>query len=176
MTLRTVSIERRHKRNRFDCGEPVPNAFLQNIARQSNDKRATRSFVAVDDEIGPDDILGYYTLVPSTIELPGGHPLARRYSDCPPVVRLARLAVDTRYQGAGLARFLLIDALIKVVQASDNVGGIGCAVDEKNTDVKRFYEKFDFVEIDHLDSESLALWLSLNKCREVVQFACLSRT
>lgn len=171
MTLKTVTIEKTHNRRKFDCGEPPLNTFLRNIARQSSDRRATRSYILIEDEIDPTEILGYYTLVPSSIDLPDEHPLKKRYTADPPVVRLARLAVDKQYQGEGLAKYLLVDALIKVVQASDSIGGIGCAVDAKNSGVKRFYEKFGFVEIDHLNGESLALWLPIEQCRKVVEIA-----
>lgn len=171
MTLRTVTIERKHNRRKFDCGKAPLNDFLRKVARQSSDKRATRSYILIDDEIDATEILGYYTLLPSSIDLPEGHPLKTRYPENPPVIRLARLAVDLQSQGQGLAKFLLVDALMRVVQTSDSVGSIGCAVDAKDADVKCFYEKFSFVEIDHLDSESLALWLPIDQCREVVDTA-----
>lgn len=167
MTLRTVTLEKTHNRRQFDCGEPALNDFLRNVARQSSDKRATRSYVLVEEDQAR--ILGYYTLVPSSIELPDGSLLKNRYPANPPVIRLARLAVGLPYQGRGFAKFLLVNALIRAAQALDAVGGIGCAVDAKNEQVKRFYEKFGFVQIDNLDSDALALWLPFRQCREVVE-------
>lgn len=91
---------------------------------------ATRTYVLIEDEVDPSD---------------------------PPVYRLARLAVDNSVKGYGLGAYLLIERLRRVVDASISVGGIGCAVDAKDDNSKRFYEKFGFVAIDAAEGGSLAL-------------------
>lgn len=171
MTLKTEEISRTHNRRNFDCGTSPLNEFLAQVARQSSDKLATRTFVLVDDESDPSDVRGYFTLVPSTIEFPDNHPLKKKFPEDPPVVRLARLAVDNSEQGQGLGEFLLIEALERIAHASYSVGGIGCVVDAKTERAKRFYEKYGFVEIDNEDSDSLALWLPMDQCLAVLDLA-----
>lgn len=171
MTLRTEEISKKHNRRKFDCGKPALNGFLKKIARQSSQKMATRTYVLVEDEVDPTEILGYYTLLPSTIVFPQGHPLQKRFPSDPPVYRLARLAVDNSLKGYGLGAYLLIECLRRVVDASISVGGIGCAVDAKDDDSKRFYERFGFVAIDGVEGDALALWLPFEQCLEAVELS-----
>lgn len=44
----------------------------------------------------------------------------------------------------------------------------GCAVDAKDNDSKRFYEKFGFIPNDDVHGDPLALWLPLEQCIEAV--------
>jgi len=171
VTLKIEEISKKHNRRTFDCGKEPLNQFLKNVARQSSAKMATRTYVLVEDEGDPSEILGYYTLLPSTVSFPQGHPLQKRYPSDPPVYRLARLAVNNSAKGYGLGGFLLIEFLKRIVDASISVGGIGCVVDAKDDDAKRFYERFGFIPIDHAGGDSLALWLPLEQCIEVVELA-----
>jgi predicted N-acetyltransferase YhbS len=41
-----------------------------------------------------------------------------------PIALLARLAVDRRWQGSGVGRHLLLDALRRVIRASDELGAV----------------------------------------------------
>lgn len=169
MTLRTEEISKKHNRRKFDCGKPALNEFLKKIARQSSQKMATRTYVLIEDEVDPTEILGYYTLLPSTVVFPQKHPLQKRFPSDPPVYRLARLAVDNSVKGYGLGAYLLIECLRRVVYASISVGGIGCAVDAKDGNSKRFYEKFGFVAIDTVEGDSSVLWLPFDQCLEAVE-------
>ncbi len=174
MTLRIEEISKKHNRRKFDCGKSALNEFLKKIARQSSQAMATRTYVLIEDEVDPTEILGYYTLLPSTLVFPQGHPLQKRFPSDPPVYRLARLAVDNSVKGYGLGAYLLIDCLRRAVDASMSVGGIGCVVDAKDADSKRFYEKFGFVAIDAVEGDSLALWLPFEQCLEAVELSLTS--
>jgi GNAT superfamily N-acetyltransferase len=78
-------------------------------------------------------------------------------------------------RGYGLGAYLLIECLRRVVDASISVGGIGCAVDAKDDDSKRFYEKFGFVAIDAVEGDSLPLWLPFEQCLGAVELSKLWR-
>lgn len=171
MTLKTEEISKTHNRRKFNCGKPPLDEFLRKTARQSNQKMATRTYVLVEDESDPNEILGYYTLLPGTVTFPQGHPLQKRYPTAPPVYRLARLAIDNSVKGCGLGGYLLIASLERIVDASLSVGGIGCAVDAKDEEAKRFYEKFGFIPIDDIHGDPLALWLPLDQCIEAVDLS-----
>ena len=41
-------IAKKHDRAAFDCGEPALNEFLRRHARQSHDKGAAKTFLAID--------------------------------------------------------------------------------------------------------------------------------
>ena len=57
-------ISRQRDRASFDCGELALNDFLRRHARQSHDKGAAKTFLAVSNLDGA--ILGYYTLCPAS--------------------------------------------------------------------------------------------------------------
>lgn len=61
-----------------------------------------------------------------------------------PVMILARLAVDLRYQGMNLGRGLLKDAIYRTLQASEYAGIRAIFVYAKDNKARKFYEKFGF--------------------------------
>jgi len=101
-----------HDRRSFDCGVPPLNQYLSRHAGQDVRRYVASCFVATDS--GTPTIAGYYTLSAGSILLPDlPQPIVKklpRYPDVP-VVRIGRLAVDRRHQGAGLGAALLVDAL-----------------------------------------------------------------
>jgi GNAT superfamily N-acetyltransferase len=62
-----------------------------------------------------------------------------------PIMLLARLAVDRRWQGKGVGRALLKDAMQRTLQASDIAGIRAFAVHAKDENARAFYLKFDFI-------------------------------
>lgn len=62
-----------------------------------------------------------------------------------PLILLARLAVDRRWQGQGIGKALLKDAMLRTAQAADIAGIRALAVHAKDDAAKAFYERFDFV-------------------------------
>ena len=73
-----------------------------------------------------------------------------------PVARLARLAVDTRYQRQGLGELLLADALQRCLRLSEEIGMIGVVVDAKDEKARGWYERYEF---ERLPDSPLTLWL-----------------
>jgi GNAT superfamily N-acetyltransferase len=59
-----------------------------------------------------------------------------------PVVLLARLAVDRRHQRAGLGASLLLDALQRVIRASDEIAVRAIIVDAIDESAASFYRHF----------------------------------
>ena len=166
MALTTQPISKKHDRKRFDCGTPSLNQFLRQTARQSSDKGVTRTYV-LNEQSDPARVLGFYTLTPSLMTFPDDHPLSKRYPDQPPVLRLARMAVDSAWQGRRLGEWMLIEAINKVTAASESVGGIGCVVDAKDEQARAFYQQYGFELISPNSDGTTTLWLPINKCREV---------
>ena len=58
-------IGKKHDCASFDCGEPALNDFLRRHARQSHDKGAAKTFLAVSNADGA--ILGFYSLCPASL-------------------------------------------------------------------------------------------------------------
>jgi GNAT superfamily N-acetyltransferase len=81
---------------------------------------------------------------------------------------LTRLAVDRRWQGQGVDKGLLKDALPRTLQAADIAGIRAFAVHAKDERPKRFYERFDFIPslVDPLH-----LYVLLKDLRKIVERA-----
>ena len=135
-----------HDRQAFDCGRQEMNDWLQQVARQHQDKGLSKTFVAVRDE-APALVCGYYALTLAELEsqhLPKAwrKKLPRRI----PGVRLGRLAVDRQYQGKGLGELLLIDAFMRARRIYTEAGGIGLFVDALDAQAAAYYQRFGFHE------------------------------
>jgi predicted N-acetyltransferase YhbS len=61
-----------------------------------------------------------------------------------PVILLARLAVDRRFQGKGLGAGLLKDALLRALNAADAIGIRAVLVHAKDSSATTFYAHFGF--------------------------------
>jgi GNAT superfamily N-acetyltransferase len=70
-----------------------------------------------------------------------------------PAIKIARLAVDEKFEGGGIGRFLLLWATGKVYQLSREVGCRYITLDSKRESVG-FYEKFGFKVIKKYASRS----------------------
>jgi GNAT superfamily N-acetyltransferase len=140
----TIQLDKKkHNRNRFDCGVDVLNNYLQMMANQQSSKDNSRTFV-LEDESKPSYIIGYYTLTMTAIDL-NSLPikLQKKHQNAQAGGLIARLAVDKRYSKQGFGEWLLIDALKKLLTASETVGFPLIIVDAKDGAIE-FYKKFGF--------------------------------
>ena len=90
--------------------------------------------------------MGYYSLSVGAVDYISAAPrikkgLARHPI---PVMILARLAVDWRYQGRKIGRNLLKDAILRTIQVSGHAGIRALLVHAKDEKAAAFYEKFGF--------------------------------
>ena len=133
----------KHDRDRFDCGITALNHYLKVMASQQAKKDNTRTFV-LEDEKSPEHIIGYYTLTMAPINVKGlPSKLQKKHHCINSGGLIARLAVDHRYKGKGFGEWLLIDALKKLLIASENIGFAVVIVDAKDG-AEYFYEKYGF--------------------------------
>ncbi len=140
----TALDKNRHDRKSFDCGVDVLNNYLRLIANQQSSKDNSRTFVIEDDE-NKKQIMGFYTLTMITVDLGSlSSGLQKKHKHNNSAALLARSAVDKRHANRGLGSWLLVDALKKLLTASESVGFPLVVVDAKDG-VSAFYEKFGFV-------------------------------
>ena len=151
--MKTVILDKsKHDRNRFDCGISTLNNYLSVMANQQAKKDNTRTFL-LEDEANPAYIVGYYTLTMTPIDfkkLP--IKLKNKHHGLTSSGLIARLAIDNRYKGKGLGEWLLIDALRKLLMASETVAFPIVIVDSKEG-AKDFYSKYGFTAFEDLDSK-----------------------
>ena len=151
----------------FDCGSEVLNNFLQRFAFQSHQSQSTRTYVTVT---GSGELAGFYTLAFGSVEH-GDAPerttkgLARHPV---PVMILARLGVACKFQGQGLGKHLLRDALLRTLQAADIAGLRAVVVHAKDDGARRFYERYRF---EPFPGDPLKLALLLKDLRALVAAA-----
>ena len=143
--MQVLPLTGNHERLGFDCGRQELNDWLQQVARQHQDKGLSKTFVATREE-QPALICGYYALTLAELEnrhLPAAwrKKLPRRI----PGVRLGRLAIDKDFQGKGLGELLLVDALTRARRIYTDAGGIGLFVDAIDEQAAGYYRRFGFL-------------------------------
>ena len=131
-------------RSRFDCGTPALNSYLAETASQHEARNITRTFCGETDGA----LSGYYALTNANVDVSTLSPDVIKKYKLPthqlPVVRLARLAVDSRFLGQGLGQILLVDAMAKVNRVAKLSGCMGLVVDAKDDRAAGFYLAFGF--------------------------------
>lgn len=142
--MHTILLDKRvHNRQIFDCGQKALNDYLKLIASQQGVKDNARTYVLTDAG-GANAIIGFYTLTMSTLTLQGlPTKLQKKHQSAQTAGLIARMAIDKRYQGKGFGEWLLVDALKRLLSASNEVGFPLVVVDAKHGAVT-FYEKYGF--------------------------------
>lgn len=142
-------LDKSHNRKDFDCGKELLNDYLKTQARQDVKRKLSACFVLTDNESKV--IQGYYTLSSNSIPLSSfseqiQNKLPKSYKSIPTTL-LGRLAIDKKYQGNGIGKILLIDALKRSYGISSEIGSFGIIVDPIDDEAKAFYHKYDFIEL-----------------------------
>jgi len=142
------SINKKHDRGAFDCGEETLNEFLRRYARKSHELGGAKTFLAIDDS-DKNRVLGFYSLTPASLEYARTPEIIRRglARHEVPGFRLARLAVDRTAQGQGIGGQLLLAAGRRCLLASSEVGGVVLAIDAKNERVAKWYASYGAVPL-----------------------------
>jgi GNAT superfamily N-acetyltransferase len=139
-------------RSRFRSGDPDLDRFLRTYAGQNQFRHHLGvTYVAVEEG----DVLGYLTVAPGGIEIDDLPASVRkglpRYPL--PVLRLARLAVDSRARGHRLGEQLLRFALGLAATMAQDYGCLGVAVDAKPGS-EAFYSRYGFQTMDLVEGLS----------------------
>ena len=138
-------LGRQHDRSAFSCGQTALDTYLQRQATQDVRRSVAEIFVELGDT--PKRVAGYYSLSAASFEkseLPAQ--LSKRLPHYPvPAAVLGRLAVDRAHQGPGLGELLLLDAIRRVVPASETIAVYAIVVDARNGRAKEFYERYGFI-------------------------------
>lgn len=140
----------KHRREEFTCESPELMGFLRTRARKEMQARASACFVLVPEaDLGR--IVGYYTLSQTAVvmaQLPAA--VTKRLPRYPQsgATLIGRLARDLAWQGKGVGRLLLIDALRRCVRHSAEVGAVVVVTDPKDDHARAFYADHGFLALD----------------------------
>ncbi len=150
-------LNKNHNRNLFDCGKELLNNYLKVQAGQDLKRKLSACFVLCESETGA--IQGYYTLSNNSISLSSfpeqiQKKLPKSYNYIPTTL-LGRLAIDKKYQGKGVGKKLLIDALKRSYEISEEIGSFAVVVDPIDAEAENFYKKYDFIKLP--DSEKMLI-------------------
>lgn len=148
-----IKVERlasHHDRTPFDCGNLTLSEWLKIFAGQHEKRNLAVTYVLVKDNSPV--VLGYYTLSCHAVEfdlLPAefskGLPNAAM-----PVSIIGRFAIDSRLQGKGLGRDLMVNALLRCLSLSSQIGLRAVELHAIDDRAKAFYLKLGFTPL--LDS------------------------
>lgn len=126
----------------FDCGHPLLNNWLKRFAWQNQQANAAKTFVVSIEN----QVVGFYSLAVGSVEhIEAPARVKKGLARHPvPVMILARLAVDRRYQGMNIGQGLLKDAISRTLKASEYAGIRAIFVYAKDDKARQFYERFGF--------------------------------
>jgi GNAT superfamily N-acetyltransferase len=146
-TIEIRSLSRDDDRSGFSCGQADLDRFFEHYAGQNQFKlHLAVTYVALAEG----RIVGFATVAASSMEraqLPSPR-LRKRLPAYPlPVLRLARLGVDTRAQGLGIGKALLRHVLSLAGEQRDRLGCVGVVSDAK-PDAVSFYQELGFVRVE----------------------------
>lgn len=135
-----VPLQATHDTSRFDCGKIALNDWIQHTALKS-EGRSARCYVLSSRN----SVIGFYCLSAGAVQHEGSPRKLRRNLPNPtPVVIIGRLAVDKTYQGKGIGRGLLKDAILRVTKASELVGARAVLVHVVDQEAVPFYARYGF--------------------------------
>ncbi|GEO81598.1 GNAT family N-acetyltransferase [Pararhodospirillum oryzae] len=141
-----------HDRAGFSCGAIELDRYIREHASQDMKRDVARVFVATDAEAPT--VCGYYSLSATSFQrdnLPADQ--AKRLPRYPvPAALLGRLAVDDGMKGKGLGAFLLMDALNRILLATQTLAVHAVIVEAKDNEVAAFYRKYGFIQFDQDDA------------------------
>ena len=157
-------LEKKHNRKDFDCGNEELNNYLKRYARQNDKLGINKTFVAIKPDT-PLSVDGYYTISSSVIEFHSLPEEKRKRSPAYPIpaALIGRLAVDVSCQGEGLGTELLVDALLRTVKASSEIGIYAIRVDAIDDRAKEFYLKHEFIPFE---DNPLSLFLPIKTVKQ----------
>lgn len=130
-----------HNTATFACGVESLDDWLRRRALRNQAIGASRTFAVCAGT----RVVAFYSLAASAVtvtEAPGR--FRRNMPDPIPVVLLGRLAVDLSFLGKGIARGLVRDAGLRIIQAADSIGIRELIAHALSAEAKAFYERLGF--------------------------------
>jgi GNAT superfamily N-acetyltransferase len=136
-------LAEKHELEPFNCGVASLDEWLKRRAWHNEQEGASRTYVVCAGQ----RVVGYYCLAAGSVwcaDVPGR--VRRRMPDPIPVMIIGRLAVDQGFQGRGLGRALLADAVLRTLNVAEIAGVRAILVQAISEEAKRFYQSCGFVE------------------------------
>ena len=135
------AIQSSHDISSFDCGNPLLNDWLKRRALANHSGGATRCYVVTQANA----VVAHYAMSAGAVAASQATGNVKRNMPDPiPVLVLARLAIDQRYQSQGLGKALLKDAVLRAMRVARDVGVWALLVHAIDSSAEAFYLKNGF--------------------------------
>jgi GNAT superfamily N-acetyltransferase len=130
-----------HQIDNFDSGDSQLNDWLKKRALKNELEGASRTYVVCAGNV----VIAYYCLANGAVAQTIATGRVRRNMPDPiPVMVIGRLAVDRNWQGQGIGRGLLRDAILRTLNAAEIAGIRAILVHAISEKAKQFYEDCGF--------------------------------
>ena len=166
MTYKTVQLGAPHRREDFSCGKEPLDSYFKRQVRQDIKRKLSACFVLEGSDHA---VKGYYTLSNDSVPLAIVPEEIRKkmpafYTNLPTTL-LGRLAVDTRFRRQRLGELLLMDALHRCYDLSEQIGSMAVIVDPLDGEAAAFYKQYGFIAL-----ESGRMFLSMKTVAALFKF------
>ncbi|MFQ5660098.1 MAG: GNAT family N-acetyltransferase [Gammaproteobacteria bacterium] len=163
--LRILPFKNHYHGELFDCGVYSFNEYFTHLARDQDPRYISRIFSAVD---GQDNVLGFYSISAINIEFQDISDQVVKQLPAYPIssVCINQLAVDKSIQGNGLGTWLLVDALLRIYQATGKMRVLIVLVETPNERARAFYLHFGFLPLSGKDSK---LFLPMDRIAQLFE-------
>jgi len=152
----------------FNSHSDELNEFLKKDAMGDHKNRVSRTYLCCWKK----NIVGYVTLLTDTLEL---HAVSESdgidgyFYQKYPAIKIARLAVDVKFERKGVGRFILLTSIGKAIKISDEIGCRYITVDSKPDSIG-FYEKHGFKVVKkYRNSNFPKMYLNIYPVVEMMQ-------
>jgi GNAT superfamily N-acetyltransferase len=161
---------RRHDVRSFDCGSEPQTTYLRRYAARNAKLNLNRTFILPwhhprDARDRKARIAAYYTLAGLSVTSTPEREKLPRYPV--PVILLAQLAVDARFQNQGLGSRVLVHALRhaeRITTSEESLPARGAVLDVASDQAMKFYAQFAFFE--PFPANPARLFVSISSIRE----------
>lgn len=166
--LQIILLTKRHELTSFSSKNDDLNDFLKNDALGDQENMVNKTYLCCWKK----SFIGYFSMVADTIEVQAihesdgirGYPY-HKY----PSIKIARLAVDKKFERKGIGRFLVLAAIGLAMAVSELIGCRYLTVDSKLESIS-FYEKLNFKIVEkYRRSEYPKMYLDMHPILEMMQ-------